>query len=120
MKPVFFSSKLAPRERRVYKAATFLFFALFFAFLWPVYPIFNHIRPLVFGMPASLFYLVLLVGIAFFSILALYRWEDRHGKLDELSESGGPVGGDLEPGEKRAPASRDGVPASIDPASRET
>lgn len=83
MKPVVFSSKLSPDERRVYRAATLFFIAVFFAFMWPVYPLFNRIRPLVLGMPFSLFYLVLILTVAFLAILALYRWEVRHGKLDE-------------------------------------
>jgi TRAP-type C4-dicarboxylate transport system permease small subunit len=83
MRPVVFSSKLTPSERRVYKAATILFIAVFFAFMWPIYPIFNRIRPLILGMPASLFYLVFLLAVAFVAILALYRWEDRHGKLED-------------------------------------
>jgi TRAP-type C4-dicarboxylate transport system permease small subunit len=87
MKLVIFSSDLSPSERRVYKAATILFVAIFFAFMWPIYPIFNRIRPLVLGMPASLCYLVFLVGVAFAAILALYLWEDRHGKLEDPSES---------------------------------
>ena len=88
MKPVIFSSALSPGERRVYKAATILFIVIFFAFMWPIYPLFNRVRPLILGMPASLFYLIFLLAIAFCSILALYRWEDRHGKLEEPS---GPV-----------------------------
>jgi len=91
MKSVIFSSKLTLGERRVYKAVTILFIAVFFAFMWPIYPIFNHIRPLILGMPASLFYLVFLLTVAFVSILALYRWEDRHGKLDEPPEPAEPA-----------------------------
>ena len=86
MKPVIFSSELSPSERRVYKAATILFIAVFFASMWPIYPIFNHVRPLILGMPASLFYLVFLLGVAFVAILALYLWEDRHGKLEDPLE----------------------------------
>ena len=88
MKPVIFSSELSPSERRIYRAATILFIAVFFAFMWPIYPIFNRIRPLILGMPASLFYLVFLLSVAFVAILALYLWEDRHGKLDEPPEPG--------------------------------
>ncbi len=89
MKPVIFSSELSPSERRIYKAATILFIVVFFAFMWPIYPIFNHIRPLILGMPASLFYLVFLLSVAFAAILALYLWEDRHGKLEDPPEPGG-------------------------------
>ncbi len=90
MKPVIFSSQLSPSERRIYKAATILFIAVFFAFMWPIYPIFNHIRPLILGMPASLLYLVSLLCVAFVAILALYLWEDRHGKLQEPQEPSRP------------------------------
>jgi hypothetical protein len=90
MRPVLFSSKLTSSERRVYKAATILFIAVFFAFMWPIYPIFNRIRPLILGMPASLFYLVFLLAVAFVAILALYRWEDRHGKLEDPPDPAGP------------------------------
>ena len=86
MKAVIFSSALSPSERRIYKAVTLLLIAVFFAFMWPIYPIFNRIRPLTLGMPASLFYLVFLVGVSFATILALYLWEDRHGKLEEPKE----------------------------------
>ena len=86
MRPVIFSSKLTPTERRVYKVATIFFIAVFFAFLWPIYPFFNRIRPLILGMPASLFYLVCLLTMAFIAILSLYRWEDRHGKLEEPAD----------------------------------
>jgi hypothetical protein len=86
MRPVFFSSKLTPSERRVYRAATIFFIAVFFAFMWPIYPFFNRIRPLILGMPASLFYLVCLLTVAFVAILSLYRWEDRHGKLEEPAD----------------------------------
>jgi hypothetical protein len=50
--------------------------------MWPIYPLFNRIRPFVLGMPASLFYLLVLVFISFFSLFALYKWEDRRGKLE--------------------------------------
>ena len=112
MKPVIFSSKLTPGERRVYKAATILFIAVFFAFMWPIYPIFNRVRPLILGMPASLFYLVFLLAVAFLSILALYRWEDRHGKLEEPPEpaepaiDGGLHRGDEPPGPSGADSGR--------------
>ena len=77
-----FSSTLSKTERRIYGAATVVFFAIFLATMWPIYPLFNRIRPFVLGMPASLFYLIVLVFVGFFSLLALYRWEDRRGRLD--------------------------------------
>ena len=77
-----FSSHLTKSERRIYGAATAAFFAIFLATMWPIYPLFNRIRPFVFGVPFSLVYLVILVFVGFLSLLALYRWEDGRGKLD--------------------------------------
>ncbi len=77
-----FSSALSKAERRIYGAVTVIFIGVFLATMWPIYPLFNRIRPFVLGMPASLFYLLVLVFVSFFSLLALFRWEDRRGKLE--------------------------------------
>ncbi len=82
MKARIFPSTLSKVERRVYGAATVVFIGVFLATMWPIYPLFNRIRPFVLGMPASLFYLLVLVFVGFFSLLALYRWEDGRGKLE--------------------------------------
>ncbi len=82
MKARIFSSTLSKVERRIYGAATVVFIGVFLATMWPIYPLFNRIRPFVLGMPASLFYLLVLVFVGFFSLLALYRWEDGRGKLE--------------------------------------
>ena len=82
MKARIFSSALSKVERRIYGAATVVFIGVFLATMWPIYPLFNRIRPFVLGMPASLFYLLVLVFVGFFSLLALYRWEDGRGKLE--------------------------------------
>ncbi|MCH7825290.1 MAG: hypothetical protein IH849_10845 [Acidobacteria bacterium] len=76
-----FSSALSKAERRIYGAVTVIFIGVFLATMWPIYPLFNRIRPFVLGMPASLFYLLVLVFVGFFSLLALYRWEDGRGKF---------------------------------------
>ena len=81
-KPRFFSTALSTRERRVYGAVTLVFIGAFLATMWPIYLLFDRIRPFVFGIPLSLFYLVVLVFVCFFSLLALYRWEDKRGKLE--------------------------------------
>ncbi len=82
MKARIFPSTLSKVERRIYGAATVVFIGVFLATMWPIYPLFNRIRPFVLGMPASLFYLLVLVFVGFFSLLALYRWEDGRGKLE--------------------------------------
>lgn len=81
-KPRLFSSALSSRERLVYGAVTVVFVVCFLATMWPVYASFSRVRPLVLGVPLSLAYLVGLVGVSFFTLLGLYTWERRHGKLD--------------------------------------
>lgn len=82
LKPRIFSSSLSGRERRVYGAVTLIFVGAFLATLWPIYTLFSRVRPFVLGVPFSLAGLVGLVLACFLSLLALYRWEDRRGKLD--------------------------------------
>lgn len=81
-KPRLFSSALSARERLVYGAVTLVFVGAFLATMWPIYPLFSRIRPMVLGVPLSLFYLIALVFVCFFSMLALYLWEARRGKLE--------------------------------------
>ena len=55
-----FATSLAGAERRLYGGVLVFFCAVFAAMLWPIYPIFSAARPLVFGLPLSLFYLAVL------------------------------------------------------------
>lgn len=77
-----FSTALSAAERRIYGLVAVVFIGTFLATMWPIYTLFNRIRPFVLGVPASLVYLVILVFVCFFSLLALYRWEDRRDKLE--------------------------------------
>jgi len=81
LKPRLFSTALSATERLVYGGVALVFVATFFATMWPVYPWFSRIQPRVLGIPFSLVYLVILVAVCFFAMLALYLWEDRTGKL---------------------------------------
>ena len=73
--PRFFSRSLTAGQRRTYRTVTILFVAIFLALVWPVYPFFAGIRPMVLGIPLSLFYVVALVALSFFTVLGLYLWE---------------------------------------------
>ncbi len=77
-----FSTLLPPAERRVYKAVTAFFVALFFAMIWPVYPVFSRIEPRLLGIPFALLYLIILLVLGFCVLLSLFLWEDRKGSLD--------------------------------------
>lgn len=47
------------------------------ALVWPVYPLFSGIRPLILGLPLSLAWVVLWLGLVFVALVVLYRIE--HG-----------------------------------------
>ena len=51
------------------------------ALIWPVYSFFGTIEPFVLGIPFSLFYLVILIGVVFSVMLALFVWEGRNDRL---------------------------------------
>lgn len=44
--------------------------------IWPLYPWIAGIRPLVLGMPFSMFWLILMIAAVFFTFLTLF-WKDR-------------------------------------------
>jgi len=73
----------------VYGAVTVWFLLVGAAMIWPIYPLFSSALPLVAGIPLSLAYLVALLTISFAAGLALYRWEDRQGLLDEPADASG-------------------------------
>jgi hypothetical protein len=59
-----------------------LFVAVFLASIWPIYPFFSRIHPIVLGLPFSLVYLIILLLFSFSVLLSLYLWESRNGRLD--------------------------------------
>lgn len=70
------------RGRRLRRAVVVYFAVVFWCLIWPVYPYFSRIKPLVLGLPFSLFYLVAVLLCSFLVMLGLYLWEARHGELD--------------------------------------
>ncbi|MFQ5928378.1 MAG: hypothetical protein ACE5MK_01675 [Acidobacteriota bacterium] len=70
------------RRRRVYTAVVLYFIFVFLALMWPIYPFFSRIFPMLLGIPLSLVYLVFLLVLSFLVLLGLYLWEDRHGEIE--------------------------------------
>ena len=77
MKPRPYNPDSVTRLTAVHKAVILYFVFIFLAMIWPIYPLFNSIFPLVLGMPLSLFYLVFLLALSFLVLLSLYLWEHR-------------------------------------------
>lgn len=63
----------ARRRRRLIFSAIILVATL--ALIWPVYPLFSDVRPLILGLPLSLAWVILWLGIVFGALVWLYRTE---------------------------------------------
>lgn len=87
-----FGSHLSPRERRVYRSVVLFYLFAAAAMLWPIYPMIGRARPLVLGLPLSLFSLICLVLSSFVVQLLLFRWEKRRGALEPPPEDECPPG----------------------------
>ncbi len=77
LRPKLFSSHLTRTQRRVYGVVCVFYLFAFFAMVPPVYSLFNRARPLILGMPLSLFYLAAFIMSSFAVLLGLFLWEGR-------------------------------------------
>ena len=82
-----FSSKLAQRDRAVYRGLVGFFLLLLLAVVWPVAKWFSRIEPVVLGLPFFLFYLTALLLTSFLVLLGVYLWEGRTGASSDPEES---------------------------------
>ena len=78
-----FGSHLDRSQRLVYGAVMVFYLVAAVAMTWPVYAVFGSARPLVLGMPFSLFYLACWVMASFGVLLALFFWEQRREPGDD-------------------------------------
>ena len=74
-----FSQRLNPRIRSLYRAILLFYVLLTLALIWPVTTLLSRVRPLVLGMPFSLFAIAFLIVTSFSVLLALFIWEERTG-----------------------------------------
>ena len=74
------SRRLDPRLRRLYRSLILFYVLLTLALIWPVATLFSRVRPIVLGMPFSLFCIAALIVTSFSVLLALFIWEGRTGK----------------------------------------
>lgn len=91
-RPRIFGSHLTPGQKRVYGAVVAFYVVAFFATIWPLYSFLGGARPLILGLPLSLFWLVCVVLASFVVQLLLLRWEKRRGALDPPAEDQCPPG----------------------------
>lgn len=50
--------------------------------MWPIYPYFSRVHPLMLGMPFGLFYLVCLLVLSFLVLLGVYLWEEHQDEME--------------------------------------
>ena len=62
---------------RARRAAAVFFLLAFVGLIWPVYSLFGNERPILLGMPQSLFYVAVWLVASFLVLLALYLHEER-------------------------------------------
>lgn len=70
---IFFSDRASRQRRRRRGLFIAIVFVAALALIWPVYPLFGGIRPLVLGLPLSFAWVVLWLGIVFGALVWLYR-----------------------------------------------
>ena len=58
--------------RKRHRIGFWVGFAVLLLSIWPLYPWIAGIRPLVLGMPFSMFWLVLMIATVFFTFLTLF------------------------------------------------
>lgn len=95
--PRFFPSDLSREEASVYRAVTAAFAVLLFLLVWPLFHLFNRVRPFVLEMPFAFFAVTLAVVLSFLLLLALYLWEGRK-REDAAGREGGTGEGEREVG----------------------
>ncbi|MFQ5740978.1 MAG: hypothetical protein ACE5JX_18405 [Acidobacteriota bacterium] len=77
-----FPSRLKKRRKRLYKALALYFILIFVTMMWPIYPYFSRVHPLMLGMPFGLFYLVCLLVLSFLVLLGVYLWEEHQDEME--------------------------------------
>ena len=81
-----FSKRLDPRLRRLYRSLLLFYILVTLALIWPLATLFSRVRPIVFGMPFSLFSIAALIVMSFSVLLVLFIWEGRTGNSCDPTE----------------------------------
>lgn len=80
---VFFRSDATPAHRRRRTTFLVLFVLIGSLVLWPVFPFFARVFPLVLGLPFSFAWVVMALAAMFFVLLWLFLTEDHRKEQGE-------------------------------------
>lgn len=78
---VLFPPGTSPGKKRRRLLFVAVYLAVAAMLVWPVYPVFSGVYPLILGLPLSLAWVILALAVGFAALLALYLTED--GEADE-------------------------------------
>ena len=73
---VFFPSDTPPGRKRRRLLFVVILMTAAAALVWPVYPLFSGIFPLIMGLPLSMAWIALWLTVVFAALVWLYRSED--------------------------------------------
>lgn len=73
---VLFPPGTPPAKKRRRRLFVAVYLAVVAMLVWPVYPVFSGVYPLILGLPLSLAWVVLALAISFVALAALYLTEE--------------------------------------------
>ena len=74
---VLFSPGTDPSKRRRRQAFLAIYLVVAALLVWPIFPYFSGIRPLILGLPLSLAWVVLALAVMFCALVWLFRADQR-------------------------------------------
>lgn len=83
---VFFRPGVSKARRQRRLAFLALYFTVAACLVWPIYPLFSGIRPMILGFPLSFAWVILALFVMFAALLALYMSEE--GDPSEAPDEG--------------------------------
>jgi hypothetical protein len=82
--PVLFAADASPAYRRRRLAVAVVLGVAFLAVQWPAYRLFSGVFPLILGLPLSLAWVVLWIGVVFVALTWLYCHEPKEEGEENL------------------------------------
>ncbi len=73
---VLFRPGTDPARRRRRQLFLAIYAAVAALLVWPIFPQFSGVRPLILGLPFSLAWVIMALGVMFAALVWLYRTED--------------------------------------------
>jgi hypothetical protein len=79
---VLFPPGTSPGKKRRRLTFMAVFLAIVASLVWPIYPLFSGIFPLILGLPLSFAWVVMSLAVSFVALVALYVTEEDGGEVE--------------------------------------